>query len=186
LGEMAAIYEILPRMQSTSNPVLKRSLAIAVGDLLGQEGDMYRILAGEERLPGSEVEGMLDDLRHEIRAATHDRLGEQGRALIDMSHAIQKDYEAGRTTEVLERLFNLGIGLAALSYGIDYGGDKEVLIDVLIWRNPHFGLGMWYLDLLRANRAALSTGTPDKTHIQLGIYVLSRWRRQKIDASDTP
>ena len=51
LGEVAAIYEILPRMRATRNPVLKRSLAVAVGDLLGERDGFYRILSREAETP---------------------------------------------------------------------------------------------------------------------------------------
>ena len=59
LGELAAIYEILPRMKSTHNPVLKQSLAVAAGDLLGCPGKFYKVLTKELLEPGSDVEDIL-------------------------------------------------------------------------------------------------------------------------------
>ena len=42
LGTLEAAWEVFPRMHKTENPVLRRQLAIAVGNILGGPGEFYR------------------------------------------------------------------------------------------------------------------------------------------------
>jgi HEAT repeat protein/MFS family permease len=176
LGEMAAIYEILPRMQETENAVLKRSLAVAVADLIGEPGEFYRILVREHRNRGTEAERLLAKLRASVQSATHDRLREQGRALIEKTHQIESAYADRRLEGVEDALFGLSIGLAALHYGIEFGGDAEAFIETLIWHDARFGVGVWYLELMREAREKTRANVqPDDNDALLGIYALSRW-----------
>lgn len=176
LGEMAAIYEILPRMQETENPVLKRSLAVAVADLIGEPGEFYRILVREHRNRGTEAERLLGKLRDSVQSATHERLQDQGQALIDKTRQIEEAYAAGRLDGIEDALFDLSIGLAALRYGIEFGGDAETFIETLIWHNARFGVGVWYLELRREARERTGGKIhPDDTDALLGIHALSRW-----------
>jgi HEAT repeat protein/MFS family permease len=176
LGEMAAIYEILPRMQETENPVLKRSLAVAVADLIGEPGEFYRVLVREHRGRGTEAERLLGKLRDSVLEATRERLQVQGRALIEKTHHIEEAYAGRQLGGVEDALFDLSIGLAALHYGIEFGGDAEAFIETLIWHDARFGVGVWYLELMREARdTARKAVPPDDTDALLGIYALSRW-----------
>ena len=172
LGEMAAIYEILPRLQQTANPILKRSLAVAVADLIGEPGEFYRILIREQRNRGSEVAPLLDKLRILIESATQERMQDQGRALIEKTRQIEQAYTTGQLVGIEDSLFDLSIGLAALNYGVKFGGDTETFVETLIWHDSRFGVGVWYLELMRE---LPSSFCPDDTDALLGIYVQSLW-----------
>jgi hypothetical protein len=172
LGEMAAIYEILPRLQQTANPVLKRSLAVAVADLIGEPGEFYRILIREQRNRGTEVGQLLGKLRSLIDSSTRDRMKDQGRALIEKTRQIEQAYTSGQLTGIEDSLFDLSIGLAALHYGVKFGGDTEAFVETLIWHDSRFGVGVWYLELMRE---LPSTFCPDDTDALLGIYIQSLW-----------
>ena len=172
LGEMAAIYEILPRLQQTANPVLKRSLAVAVADLIGEQGEFYRLLIREQRNRGSEVDELLNKLRTLIHSSTQDHLQEQGRALIEKTRQIEQAYNAGNLVGIEDSLFDLSIGLAALHYGIEFGGNTEAFVETLIWHDPRFGVGVWYLELMRE---LPNSFCPDDTDALLGIYIQSLW-----------
>ncbi len=172
LGEMAAIYEILPRLQQTANPVLKRSLAVAVADLIGEPGEFYRILIREQRNRGSEVEPLLNKLRTLVASASHENMQDQGQALIEKTRHIQQAYIEGNLAGIEDSLFDLSIGLAALHYGVKFGGDTETFVETLIWHEPRFGVGVWYLELMRE---LPSSFCPDDTDALLGIYIQSLW-----------
>lgn len=55
LGEIRAIRSILPRMRQARLPALRRQLAVAVGNLIGRQGEFYRILEEEENTRGAAV-----------------------------------------------------------------------------------------------------------------------------------
>lgn len=176
LGEMAAIYDILPRLQNTTNPVLKRSLAVAVADLIGEPGEFYRILTRESRDRGTESERLLESLRRSIETATQERMQAQGRVLIERTRQIERAFADSRLEGIGESLFDLSIGLAALHYGIEFGGDAEAFIETLIWHDSRFGVGVWYLELMRETHGPTGKSrVPDDTDALLGIYALSRW-----------
>ncbi len=172
LGEMAAIYEILPRLQQTANPILKRSLAVAVADLIGEPGEFYRILIREHQDRGSEVEPLLEKLRTSIAAATKNRMQDQGRALSEKVRHIELAYTKGTLNGIEDSLFDLAIGLAALNYGVKFGGDTEAFVETLIWHDARFGVGVWYLELMRE---LPSSFCPDDTDALLGLYIQSLW-----------
>ncbi len=182
LGEMAALYEIFPRMQAATNPVLKGSLAMAAADLLGVPGEFYRILIREQRQRGCEAENLLDKLRDAIVESTQDQMSAQGQALTDKSHVLYEHYTAGRMVEAVDLLFDLALGLAALRYGIKFGRDAEAFVETMIWNDVRFGMGVWYLQLLREQRDHAGQAWRDGTEVLLGVYVLSRWSPNR----DTP
>jgi MFS family permease len=175
LGEMAALYEIFPRMQAATNPVLKRSLAMAAGDLLGEPGEFYRILILEQRQRGGEAERLLEKVREAIEGATRDKMEAQGRALSEKTLVVYEHYAAGRMKEAVDTLFDLSLGLAALRYGIEFGRDAEAFVETMIWNDVPFGMAVWYLELLREGGGAASAPLRDGTEALLGIYALSRW-----------
>ncbi|MEI7436937.1 MAG: MFS transporter, partial [bacterium] len=173
LGAMAAIYEILPRLQETANSVLKNSLAVAVGNLLGTPGEFYIILAREQRTRGGEVERLVGQLQRSIERAARLHLTAQGARLREKAARVTDFFEARDYNALLEHLFDLSIGLAALHYGIVFGGDREDFVELLIWHDTRFGVTVWYLDLLREAQSQGRALTD--TELVLGVYALSKW-----------
>jgi hypothetical protein len=173
LGEIAAIYEILPRLKETRNPVLRRSLAVAVGDLLGERDGFYRVLTREQKSRGVEVERLMRDLRRRIGAATRKRMAGPGGILAGKTRELEDAYEEEDYRLCSEILFDLAIGLAALRWGIRYGGDGKAFVNDIVWRDLRFGVGVWYLDLLRHGWEEADLGARDAVDVLLGIYFLA-------------
>lgn len=172
LGELAALYEILPRMRQTRNPVLKRSLAVAVGDLLGERDGFYKVLSIEQQTAGVEVDRMIRELRHAIADVTRERMTSPGRSLHERAARVQQLYEEGRFSDCVAEMFALAIGLAALRWGVEFGGDALAAIHHLIWRDQRFGVGVWYLDYLREGFGDAEATEPDAVDALLGVYFL--------------
>jgi len=175
LGEIAAIYEILPRLRAARNPVLRRSLAVAVGDLLGRaRGEFYRILRQEEAEYGSEVANLIRNLCRSIRHSTSDSLTAQGEALAAKALTLRTAYDERQFQRCADLMFELAIGLAAFKHGVRFGGNAEVLIEDLIFRDEKFAVGVWYLHLLRENPQIKGAGSlnSDMMEVLLGIYFL--------------
>ncbi len=174
LGEMAALCDIIPRMNETRNPVLKRSLAVAAGDLLGKPGEFYRLLVKEQRLRGSACGQMIDEIKASLEEAG-DAIGrERVRILQEKVEGLRGLYAAGEYRKAVEVLFDLALSLAAIRYGILHGADATALVETIVWFDARFGVGTWYLELLREAGEKGSGG--DGTEILLGLHVLSGWR----------
>lgn len=167
LGAIEAIYDILPRIKSATNPVLRRALSVAVGDLLGEPGEFYRILAREEAASGSEVERMLRDIRRRIEPRRSEDSARDGTiaALIAPLAEIQDAYDAERIADGARSLQETGRALAILfpaPFTRDAAGHAA----------EHAKITRWFLDLLGQPWAERDLGHRDRTDLLLGVYAL--------------
>jgi MFS family permease len=169
LGEMDAIFKILPRMRETHNAVLKRSMGCAVGDLLGTPGEFYRVLHGEQQAYGEMIGKLIGKLKEQVSEASREKLTQSGQNIIARLEQLESAFLLRDYTGCVNQSLDLAIALSALKYGIQYGGDAEVFVEVLIWHDQRFGVGTWYLDLLRQG------GAPDQLEAMLAMYFLSTW-----------
>ena len=175
LGEMSALYEIIPRMKAATNPVLKRSLAVAAGDLLGKPGEFYGIMVREQREPGSEIERLIRQIQVAIEQLRSGELESQGHKIKIMAGQVSEHILAGRLKESVGGLFELAVGLAALRYGVEFGRDTEAFVETMIWNDVRFGLSAWCIELLQEPDAQGVVNEPDRTDVLLGVYLLSLW-----------
>jgi len=182
LGEIAAIYEILPRMKSTQNPVLKRSLAVAVADLLGRREEFYKVLAKEEKNSGDEAERLLKDLRKSIQPGPRDSFKSEAMVLTSKIDALLNAYENKEIRKAFGLVFDLAIGIAALAYGIEFGRASKAALEDIIWRDQRFGVGLWYLDGMYEGWMTEGICYPDSVDVMLGIYFLACQGSSKIRA----
>ena len=179
LGEIAAIYDILPRMKATRNPVLRRTLAVAVADLLGEPGEFYGHLVREEETRGIEASRLLDDLRRSLEGAGAPGEDAPREHMLIQLPIFLAAYERDDVPACGEALWAVGAGLARLLCGGGAPGETpERLMARVQGRDPRFALGLWYLDLLRQHWDPLGLGHRDRTDILLGLYVVACARRR--------
>jgi len=167
LGRIDAIYDILPRLKTTSNAILRRTLSMAVGDLLGKPGEYYRFLVTEMETPGLGVESLLSSIRRRIEKTT--RIGEDGRAELERwLGAIQHDFEAGEIAKTATSLLEVARRLVKAYPGIteprDTSSGRELADRVVAI--------LWFLDLLNHHWMNLDLGHRAKDDILLGLYAL--------------
>lgn len=173
LGELAAIYHVLPHMKATANPVLRRSLAVAVGDLLGEPEGFYKVLNLEQESKGSEVDRQIGDLQKALRRgvpkAQQKRADELSRCLDEL----RDSYERNDIKRCATLLFVIACGFAELLHGVQYAGHDKAFVCDLVWRDQRFGVGVWFLALFHSSWADAGLGDRDLTDVLLGIYFLS-------------
>lgn len=172
LGEMDAIFKILPRMRETRNSVLRRSMGCAVGDLLGTPGEFYRVLHAERQAYGQMIGKLLAHLKEEIRDVIPDKRTPSDPTIVSRVDQLESAFLLREYGACVNQCLDLAVALSTLKYGIHYGGDAEVFVEVLIWHDQRFGVGTWYLDLLRQGPS------PDQLEAMLAIYFLSTWTGQ--------
>lgn len=173
LGALAAIYEILPRMKATRNPVLKTSLAVAVGDLLGERDGFYKVLTREQQVPGSEVNRMLRDLRRRFRQFEGIWSDADIAELVETLREIEQMYEEGNFKACSTGLSRAAFRLAGMRGAGPRRGAAAPTVESLVWEDEQFGVGAWYLELLREGWEAADLGFRDSTDILLGLYFLA-------------
>jgi MFS family permease len=175
LGEVAAIRAILPRLKNTRNPVLRRSLAVAVGDLLGAPGRFYGLLAYEEKEPGSGVAMVLETLRRNLRRRAAPTVKHHLERLLHLIDAVEEAYEDNHWQQTAEALFTLATTLGEIHNGMEPGKDAHELLDVIMVRDPRFGMGIWVVDRIRT----APDEQLDRIDVLLCIHFVVRWWQSK-------
>lgn len=166
--EMDAVYEIIPKMRETRNIVLDRSLAVCVGDLLGEPTEFYKVLTKELRTRGSEVDRLCRQLVRVIKTMTSDKMRKEGEELVARVKLVEHQYEEEKLAECAETLFDVAVGLTRLCWGLEHSGQMDSFIEQVNAKDHRIGVGVWYLDLLRKDWEAR-----DSADILLGLYFLS-------------
>lgn len=106
IGEIQAIWEILPILRKTDEGPIRRELATAVGNLLGKHGEFYSLLKEEEELMGSGCSRMLDEYFKDVRipiGKTHTLIMERDK-VISMIIASYNDAQVAETLVLLNAL----------------------------------------------------------------------------------
>ena len=183
LGDLDAVYEILPRMRQATSPTVRRALAASTGDLLGEPDGFYRILTEEDASYGSGIGHLLRRLRADLRrikAPTGDPLCRQARDLID---AIDVHYEAREVRACAAATFRLATIFAELRHAVRHTADAYSFLAALEKSDPRFAVGAWYLAVLdgafqRPDGSASLHAARELTEMQLAVYILASWSRE--------
>jgi len=176
LGEVAAIHQILRRMREARNPALRTSLAVAVADLLGAPGEFYPILMGERRQSGSQISDMLRTIRVGTRRAAGRPLRQDANRLRGLTERVDEALAAGDLGGAAQALFDLALAMAALRWELTEEPDvNSPMIEKLVWRDPKFGIGHSYLNVLRQTANAGTFQPEQSTDLLIGIYFLFHW-----------
>lgn len=61
LGAIEAVWEIVPRIHSSINPVLTRQLAIALANLMGESGQFYKYVTGKSIQRENNINALFTD-----------------------------------------------------------------------------------------------------------------------------
>jgi HEAT repeat protein len=177
LGEFTAVYDILPRMKSTRNATLNRALTVALGDLLGERGGFYRVLSHERRTRGSETEPLLATVTQALvhvagKAVERDKAA----ALVKL---LDNAYMDGHAEDAVRLMVEVGQLITRVEFGVACPpGQTAFLIENLVCRDERFGVGIWFLGLLKDAIGKPPPEAPDDTDVLLGIYFLAAWARR--------
>jgi hypothetical protein len=178
LGVLEAVWEIVPRMHATVNPVLRRQLAIATGNCLGSPGEFYTLLTGETAHQGARL-GVL------FRGARRAVLSFRPAALEDAERAALREIE-----DDLPRLRGLMEGQSyrpaveamhahmrtLVRMAISRPCDDPLALEYALARDAKLGVGFWFIG--EARRQMNRVTDPELMHIDslLALYFLSVYR----------
>jgi hypothetical protein len=175
LRAVAAIYDLLPRMKTTSNPVLKRSLAAAIGDLLGEPGGFYRFLAAEEEEPGIELESVFERLRKNLGKIIQTNMRQNAETLRNIIGTMEEAFEKREHEQAAKGLIDYSVGMCAIRHGIEHGEDAEVMMETLVWHDEKLAIGMWYLGMLLNYENDENPKPVERIDVLIGIYFIDAW-----------
>ncbi|MDD4098018.1 MAG: MFS transporter [Lentisphaeria bacterium] len=172
LGELQAVYDLVARMRVTGNPMLRRSLAVAAGDLLGRRGAYYALLTREEHDRGGEAFSQcLKVLRNAVQKHVGSRYRVPAQAAMRQFEQLEEAYVSEDLAACAALLYDLAFVLGGMRHGLDLDLEREVLLDLLVSRDARFGVGVWYLHML----ANVGKADLELASVLLGVHFLRHW-----------
>jgi len=180
LGDIPALYVILPRFRLAPVARRQRALAVACGDLLGSPDGFYRLLTREERSPGAGVAHDLARARRRLLSPLLRlplaRRRELWRGLVALEAAV----EGGALAAAATAAFSLAETLARCRYGVARHGPITDFLSALDRCDPRFTVGVWYLAVLdgafaRYDASGSLAPARERLEIQLAVHVVSSW-----------
>jgi HEAT repeat protein len=179
LGILEAAWEITPRLHETDNPVLRRQLAIAMGNLLGNPGEFYAYLTRETLQPGARLGRLFRGARRTVlsfgRALPKgSRLRRRADGLREDLPRIRHLMESHAYPQAMEGLYILLRQLVEIV--IDRGCPDDVALEYALARDAKLGVGFWFMQ--EARRHLEKAKKPEIAHIDalLALYFLSAYR----------
>ena len=143
LGELSAAYQIIPQMRAVSNKMLKRALALAVGDLLGKREAFYQLLIADTQSSGSGAGQVMRDLIRFIR-----RRFPTAARQIQTLEMLESAYLEGEVARCSELLLHLGLHLIQFIHRLPLTLDPNEAMNRLLERDRRAAIGIWYLKIL--------------------------------------
>lgn len=178
LHDSEAVFDILPRLRQTHSPVLRRSLAIAIANLLGKTDSFYRTLELEEQTEGSGIDRLLRDMAANFRRLCHRPAMERRLPLLlARIHRMETRLDGGDYALAAESAYDIARCFAAIARNAPSSDDAS--IEVLVWNNPRYAAGYWFLSQLRSPE---SGETPNRLETLLALQLLADWTESALCA----
>ena len=181
LGELSAAYQIIPQMRETDSRALKRALALAVGDLLGEREKYYRLLILESESHGAGVMQVLGRLSRAVK-----RRFPSAKAQIDSIFELESAYESSNVPACADILLHLGLHLIQFLHGLQLTLDPDKAIHNLMDCSRQSTIALWFLKILAEPWTVGGVDTRDLPGILLGIHILTSLMEADSRSFDSP
>ncbi len=155
LGLIEAAWEVYPRLCETTNRTLRRQYAIALGNLLGQPGEFYRLVGGSESSRNARAAKLFEKLEIAV-AETAARLRLPARALKGDVRAAAEKLGSGQENEGLVLLVADAERLLEGIFG--HPPSEEGFVELVFRADQRLGAFAW---LLIETRSRMRSGFPD-------------------------
>jgi len=178
-GVLEAAWEILPRMHAATNPALRRQLAIAMGNLLGQPGEFYEFLTGERTQEGIRLGRLFRRARRAILRVRRtlpaaDRSDPVWTDLVAELERIRSLIEGQSHRAALEGLFGIVRRLVRVILGRDL--PDAIALEYAMVRDAKLGLGLWFVTEIQHRMGQVADPELLHTDVLLALYFLARYR----------
>lgn len=117
LGYKQALWKTLEKLVASDLPVVRRQLSVSLGDLLGKQGQFYRILTLEEKVYGDEVVRIIGGMNRMLTRRWRSKFGDDLVAQVqDGLKRIQVLYGEKQYAEALRQV----VAVCDLLFGREY------------------------------------------------------------------
>ncbi len=169
LGEVKALRAILPQMRQIEEPVVRAQVAVAIGNLLGEDGEFYAMLAEEKRATGLAAGRLRSAIFDDLRMLPSDVHG-AGESLWAMEEAyLSGDYAecCRHSRQACNQVFGMEMEVEDTAVGfVDQ-------MRLFVLAEPKLGIQMWFL-LVMGSEQWRSDGPVGSELALLAQYALSK------------
>jgi len=167
LGELSAAYQIIPQMRELDNKALKRALALAAGDLLGEKERFYKLLILDSQTPGAGATKALDSLARFVK-----KHFPKATRQLETIAALDAAYSDRQIPLCAELLQHLGLHLIQFIHHLPLTLDPAGAMLNLMERDGKAAIGIWYLKVLNEEWIVTGEDARDPADILLGIHLV--------------
>ncbi len=168
LGELSAAWQLIPQLRQCPDPNLKRALALALGDLLGEREKFYELLIAEQEASGTGVAKGLARLLRRVRKAFPK--AQRQVATLDEIEQAQLAQDWPRATSLL---LHLGLHLVQFLHRLQLTLDPEQAMQNLMEKDRPAAIAVWYLKILAEPWEIEGRDFRDSTDLLLGVHILA-------------
>lgn len=183
LGTLEAAWEILPRMHKTDNPVLRKQLAIAMGNTLGGPGEFYQYITGDSQQQANAQSKLFGEAKSRVAdiLAVQRRTRRNSEAAAEqVEHLLQRLttlLEADLYREAIRELhgvYRILVELLAVSDRKQEHPD-EILMECAFLHDSKLGIGFWAVTEIKHRLDAIASPDMLRLDALLMLYFLSRF-----------
>jgi HEAT repeat protein len=168
LGELSAAWQLIPQMRETVNPTLKRALALALGDLLGERERFYELLIAEREAPGAGATKGLARLLRRVRK-NFPKANRQVETIDELEAAcLAEDWSRAASL-----LLDLGLHLIQFKHHLHLTLDPEQAMQNLMEQDRQAAIAVWFLKILAEPWLVEMRDLRDGSDLLLGIHILA-------------
>ncbi len=151
IGQVQAVRVILPRLRHAQNsPTVRGELAVAIGNLLGEDGEFYSILSEETHAPGLASARLAAAIEDDLRGleAASEASGDSKRHAKRIRKALQA-MQNRRFADAAGQISLLAQDVMGIAVETLAENERETLlaqrIDEFISARPKLGTQLWYI-----------------------------------------
>ncbi|MFZ4775438.1 MAG: MFS transporter [Terrimicrobiaceae bacterium] len=167
LGELSAVYQIIPQIRELENRTVKQALSLAVGDLLGEKERFYKLLLLEKETYGTGAAKALNRLSRFVK-----KYFPKATRQIESIEVLENAYLDREVPKCAETLLHLGLHLIQFIHRMPLTLNPSQAMHNLIEQDRQAALGIWYLKILNEEWIASGGDTRNSTDILLGIHLV--------------
>lgn len=168
LGELSAAWQIIPQMRETDNPTLKRALALALGDLLGEREKFYELLIADRENFGAGASKALARLSRRTK-----KFFPKATRQIETIPEIEEACLRGDFARSASLLLHLGLHLVQFMQRLQLTLDPDQAMHNLMERDRQSAIAIWFLKILNEPWEIGGRDTRDATDLLLGFHILA-------------
>ena len=167
-GILEAAWEILPFMHQTKNPVLRRQLAIAMGNLLGEPGEFYKYYTSLDVVQGNRFDRLYHEAQHTLLQYEKNGIRQSSAdSLTRTLPSVRGLIERNEYRQALVALADILHGLVRIRLQQDIE-DEEALLYYTVYRDARLGLGYWAV----REMVALTEENPSDELLRIDILLI--------------